>query len=674
MPSLAPYPKFRALTAGSLTSAPFPLVFGKLYAYAAGTTTPKDTYTDEGGLTANTNPVILDARGEAPIWLGAGAYKLVLTDALGAQQVVADNIKGDDQLLLDAKAVVDQLRADLAAPTGPALIGYGIGTLADRLNQELVSVGFLTLQAAITAAAGKTLRITGTWTITAALIVLSNTEIILSPGAVVQTATPDISIFTATSQSNITIKGSGTIKSTAVGTAAYVAGVGYTSCTDCNVEDVSFVGMQWAGALYDKCTGGYVRGIKCSGWLGTVQDAADVCLYKTTTGVTVEGNHLYGGGHTGVLVQDPYTEERPTRNKVRGNWIGQHTAYAIAVYLPSVAAGVSYNEITGNVVRDIQGSFAGNRSSGAGIYIAGAGMGGTIVSDNQVSNCCVQTLDRTLGPAGISVNGQPAGNLKVQIVGNVVDQMTQGDGILITSCAGGVVIDSNPVRMPAVNDGTGPGGATLLGAGINLNASSGVTLNGVDVTHFGPGAGMSVFANGTDISDISLSGGKIVTVGGNPFAVVRLSTERINNLNISGLDLNTSSTTAAAMRLDGVTGGAIVGVIAYAPTLPALTHSNSTGVRYSACTFASGGSTSLTSAGTCTGSSMDKSNASSPATLLNAGTGLLIERYGTAAPSTGTSAVGDRVQNMVSTSGQPTGWQCKTAGSPGTWANEPNLT
>lgn len=57
-----------------------PLVGGKVYTYEAGTTTPLATYTDNTGTYANPNPVILNARGEASIWLGADVYKFKLTD------------------------------------------------------------------------------------------------------------------------------------------------------------------------------------------------------------------------------------------------------------------------------------------------------------------------------------------------------------------------------------------------------------------------------------------------------------------------------------------------------------------------------------------------------------------------------------------------------------------
>jgi hypothetical protein len=54
---------------------------GKLYFYAAGTTTPKDTYSNYLGTTPNANPVILDSSGHAVVFLGTGLYKVELRDA-----------------------------------------------------------------------------------------------------------------------------------------------------------------------------------------------------------------------------------------------------------------------------------------------------------------------------------------------------------------------------------------------------------------------------------------------------------------------------------------------------------------------------------------------------------------------------------------------------------------
>lgn len=71
-----------------------PLAGGKLYTYAAGTTTPLATYTTNAGNIANANPVILDSAGRASVWLAAGAYKFVLTDSTDVLSYTTDNIAG----------------------------------------------------------------------------------------------------------------------------------------------------------------------------------------------------------------------------------------------------------------------------------------------------------------------------------------------------------------------------------------------------------------------------------------------------------------------------------------------------------------------------------------------------------------------------------------------------
>lgn len=74
---LSPLPVFRAWDNLGL-----PLFGGKLFTYVAGTTTKQATFTDSTGGTPNTNPVILNFRGEANVWLDpTKVYKLVLAPA-----------------------------------------------------------------------------------------------------------------------------------------------------------------------------------------------------------------------------------------------------------------------------------------------------------------------------------------------------------------------------------------------------------------------------------------------------------------------------------------------------------------------------------------------------------------------------------------------------------------
>ncbi len=70
---------------------------GKLYAYAAGTTTPQPTYTSSSGNTAHQHPIELDSAGRVPggeIWLTAVSYKFALYTSTDVLIATYDNIRG----------------------------------------------------------------------------------------------------------------------------------------------------------------------------------------------------------------------------------------------------------------------------------------------------------------------------------------------------------------------------------------------------------------------------------------------------------------------------------------------------------------------------------------------------------------------------------------------------
>ena len=71
---------------------------GKIYTYAAGTTTPQAVYTSASGATPHANPIILDSAGRVPggeIWLTDGlVYKFVIETATAILIGTYDNITG----------------------------------------------------------------------------------------------------------------------------------------------------------------------------------------------------------------------------------------------------------------------------------------------------------------------------------------------------------------------------------------------------------------------------------------------------------------------------------------------------------------------------------------------------------------------------------------------------
>jgi hypothetical protein len=79
------------------TNSGVPLSGGKLYTYAAGTTTPKTSYTSSSGSTNHTNPIILDSAGRVPggeIWISAPPYKFVLNTSTDVLIATYDNVLG----------------------------------------------------------------------------------------------------------------------------------------------------------------------------------------------------------------------------------------------------------------------------------------------------------------------------------------------------------------------------------------------------------------------------------------------------------------------------------------------------------------------------------------------------------------------------------------------------
>jgi len=103
MASISPVPFLQFIDANGV-----PLAGGKLYTYAAGTTTPLATYTAYAGTVSNANPVILDSAGRASVWLGGGSYKFVLKDSTNVLVYTTDNISNSGAGAMQPAVVATQ--------------------------------------------------------------------------------------------------------------------------------------------------------------------------------------------------------------------------------------------------------------------------------------------------------------------------------------------------------------------------------------------------------------------------------------------------------------------------------------------------------------------------------------------------------------------------------------
>lgn len=119
-----------------------PLSGGLIYTYAAGTTSPLPTYTSSTGLSAHTNPIVLDAAGRVnEIWLdSASTYKFVLKTSTGITIATYDNVYGSDSTFSQV------INGSLTINGGPLTVNgdayvsgrLGIGTTAPAVKLDIV--------------------------------------------------------------------------------------------------------------------------------------------------------------------------------------------------------------------------------------------------------------------------------------------------------------------------------------------------------------------------------------------------------------------------------------------------------------------------------------------------------------------------------------------------------
>ena len=140
--SLAPMIRFQPLVAG------VPIPGGKVYFYAAGTTTPQAAYADDG-TTPLANPLTLDANGATDFRLGTGlSYKIGLTLADGTPVAgwPRDGIVGTDWVM---SQTLGKLADTSDAANGDALVGVkstlnngSVRTAHDKFGEIVTATDF----------------------------------------------------------------------------------------------------------------------------------------------------------------------------------------------------------------------------------------------------------------------------------------------------------------------------------------------------------------------------------------------------------------------------------------------------------------------------------------------------------------------------------------------------
>jgi hypothetical protein len=128
---------------------------GKIYTYAAGTTTPLATYTSSTGNTAHTNPIVLDSAGRVPggeIWNALQLYKFVLKSSTDVLLATYDNVGSS----FNATAIIANFTGNgstvaftlASAPAGENATNVYINGVYQQKNTYSVATAILTFSEA----------------------------------------------------------------------------------------------------------------------------------------------------------------------------------------------------------------------------------------------------------------------------------------------------------------------------------------------------------------------------------------------------------------------------------------------------------------------------------------------------------------------------------------------
>jgi hypothetical protein len=416
---------------------------GKLYSYAAGTTTPQATYTSASGSTPLSNPIVLDSAGRVPtgeIWVTAGSnYKFVLKTSNDTTLVTWDNITG-----INGTGIATD--ASLVSYT-PAGTGAVTTTVQAKLRQTVNVIDFgavgngttddtAAINAAITAVntsgGGVVVVPNGTFAVTPSVVsgisdnsrqacIVGRNNVTLQIDGVIKLKTgvnigstlaavitgPDVGL------TNFQITGSGTVDGNVSNvTASQTMGI-YLPCVDSvttsniSVINTPYLGVQYVTALPYVAgyafTNGIITGL-------TVKNTGSIGIQAShsTHNLVIANNTIDTCGDNCI---DVYGNNSTTTADAGVISITGNTCYAgLAGIFPETSANVN---VTGNSVYSCTFGVKANRVNGAPRNIAIVG--------NTFGACAT----------GASVTGDTGG---VFITGNTFDKFTS-EGIQLGGSA-----------------------------------------------------------------------------------------------------------------------------------------------------------------------------------------------------------------------------------------------
>jgi parallel beta-helix repeat protein len=564
-------------------------------------------------------------------------------------------ISGDSDSINYTQGGTGSQQRTLTSKLQESLSVKDFGAVGDGVADDTAAI-----QAALDSGAGTVYIPEGSYKISAQLSVSDNTTVCGSgKSTYIKTVDGGINAFYIYGKSGVTIQDMQITTISQTNYTAYKCGVLiYSNSSNCLVENVSVFNWGWSGVCIWGSSNCIVRGCRFSSWFGTADtDRSCIHIRETSNYNVVENNYCLASSEHGIFVQDPYTNSTPTGNIITNNVVKNSLYAGIIVYVTT-----AYNTqtlVSGNHISDIVGS-ANSNLNGHGIYIQSAG--GSVVTNNIISNCCQQTTNfetQVVAAIGVSTGDTivyPTGSISEVVVSNNSITAQRGPAISVQTCGVPVLVNGNTI----ISTGT----TAVRGEAIYTANANGVQINNNVISHANSNYFAINLSSSYAVKNCSVNGNKIrgnvYGIGFNIVSLGSFANTIISNNSVNGLSGNALFISATA--------NAQVSNNSLETTGNALAISGSTYIKVSN-NMLQGSTASVTSAGTNTGSIVDETNDLNSPVYNDAGSGTLVSTYGNSSvPWSGTADVGDRIIQSVSVIGQPKGWRCTTAGTVGTTA------
>ncbi len=344
----------------------------RLYTYIPGTSTPKATYTTSVGNVPNTNPVVMDARGEAAIYWD-GTYDVSLYTA-------ADVLVWGPERLEDAAGNLrDDLASTASASNGAGLSGHGYAnayaaaTVGYRLNANEVYVGTNTaadasnLAAAVARNVGGSLAVVGTVQLTTSVALASGSVYDLRKANIINKNAVDGLCLTCTGVNGVTIIGGDFSPDASIVTATHPTGtygsgsaVQVLNSTNCHLVRANISNFYGAVNFYNSSNCSASHNFLTDN-AGGIQALADNTLAGSSTVKGLDFSHnsilnsgddglsfLIGAGHTGTISGSRIAFNHVTKDVGTHGTVGQARGIALVGEPTSGANNVFGVVVIGN--------------------------------------------------------------------------------------------------------------------------------------------------------------------------------------------------------------------------------------------------------------------------------------------------------------------------------------